>query len=64
LEAQQVNLMILDIQGKIQFQQNYAFKSGKNEVLIDLSTLADGVYFVQLENSKFKHTKRLMKLEN
>ncbi len=64
LEAQQVSLMILDIQGKIQFQHNYAFKSGKNEVLIDLSTLADGVYFVQLENSNFKHTKRLVKLEN
>jgi hypothetical protein len=64
LEAQQVNLFILDLQGKIQFQQNYSFKSGKNEVLLDLSTLADGVYFIQLENSNFKHTKRLVKLEN
>jgi hypothetical protein len=64
LEEQQVNLLILDLQGKIQFQQNYSFKSGKNEVLLDLSALADGVYFIQLENSNFKHTKRLVKLEN
>jgi hypothetical protein len=64
LEEQQVNLLILDLQGKIQFQQNYAFKSGKNEVLLDLSALADGVYFLQLENSNFKHTKRLVKMGN
>jgi hypothetical protein len=64
LEEQQVNLLMLDLQGKIQFQQNYSFKSGKNEALLDLSALADGVYFIQLENSNFKHTKRLVKLEN
>jgi hypothetical protein len=63
-EGQQVNLFILDLQGKILFQQNYTFKSGKNEVLLDLSSLADGVYFIQLENSNFKHTRRLVKLEN
>jgi hypothetical protein len=64
LEEQKADLLILDLQGKKQFQQNYAFKSGKNEVLLDLSSLADGVYFIQLENSNFKHTKRLVKLEN
>ena len=63
LKEQKVELLILDLQGKIQFQQNYAFKSGKNEVLLDLSSYAGGVYFIQLENSNFKHTKRLVKMK-
>ena len=62
LEAQQVNLFIINLQGKIQFSQSYTFNAGKNEVLLDLSKLADGVYYIQLENLNFKHTKRLVKM--
>jgi hypothetical protein len=62
LEAQQVNLFILDLQGKIQFSQTYTFNAGKNEALLNLSALADGVYFIQVENSKFKLAKRLVKM--
>jgi hypothetical protein len=62
LEAQQVNLFILDLQGKIQFSQTYTFNAGKNEALLNLGALADGVYFIQVENSKFKLAKRLVKM--
>jgi hypothetical protein len=64
LEAQQVDLFIIDLQGKIQFSQSYTFNAGKNETLLDLTALADGVYFLQLENSNFKLTKRLIKMGN
>jgi hypothetical protein len=64
LEGQQVNLIILDLQGKIQFSETYSFNAGKNEMQLNLSTLADGVYFLQLENSNFKYTKRLVKMGN
>ncbi len=63
LEAQQVNLFIIDLQGKVQFQQAYKFNSGKNEVPLNLSKLSDGVYFLRLENSNFKLTKQLIKME-
>ncbi|HPH81068.1 MAG TPA: T9SS type A sorting domain-containing protein [Flavobacteriales bacterium] len=63
-EKQTAHIRVLDLQGKIQFQQTYSFNVGKNEVPLNFSNLADGVYFLQLENSNFKHTKRLVKLEN
>ena len=62
LEAHQVNLFIIDLQGKIQYSQSYIFNAGKNEVLLDLSALADGVYFIRLENSNFTLNKRLVKM--
>jgi hypothetical protein len=63
MEAQRVNLFIIDLQGKVQFQQDFTFNSGKNEVPLNLSKLSDGVYFLRLENSNFKLTKRLVKME-
>jgi hypothetical protein len=61
-ERQTLDLRVLDLQGKIQFQQTYTINSGKNEVLLDLSALADGVYFIQLENAKLRQTNRWVKL--
>ena len=61
-ETQTAHIRVLDLQGKIQFQQTNSFNVGKNEVPLNLSNLADGVYFLQLENSNFKHTKRFVKM--
>jgi hypothetical protein len=61
-EPQTAELRIIDLQGKIQFQKTYTFNVGKNDLLLNLNNLADGVYFLQLENSNFKFSKRFVKM--
>ena len=62
-QSQTATLRVIDLQGKVQFQQNYTFNAGKNEILLNLSNLADGVYFLQVENSNFKQIQRFVKME-
>jgi hypothetical protein len=61
-EPQTAELRIIDLQGKVQFQKTYTFNVGKNDLLLNLNNLADGVYFLQLENSNFKSSKRFVKM--
>jgi hypothetical protein len=62
-QTQTAALRVIDLQGKVQFQQTYTFNAGKNEVLLNLSNLADGVYFLHVENSNFKQIQRFVKME-
>jgi len=61
-ERQTLHLRVIDLQGKIQFQHTYTINSGKNEVLLLLEHLADGVYLIQLENAQLIQTNRWVKL--
>jgi hypothetical protein len=61
-KAQEVKVVIIDVQGKILIEKSYAFKAGKNETFIDISQLSNGVYFIQLENTTMLQTKRLVKM--
>jgi hypothetical protein len=63
-ESQEVKILILDLQGKLQFQKEYTFNVGKNKTLLDLNELSDGIYFIQLDNSEIKETIRFAKMSN
>ncbi|MEM8528773.1 MAG: LamG-like jellyroll fold domain-containing protein [Bacteroidota bacterium] len=49
LEATSASLSILDINGKIVFEQNYQLDEGTNQLPLDLKKLSNGLYHCQIK---------------
>lgn len=53
-------LLITDIQGKTLLQVRKKGRQGKNNTSIDVSSLAPGVYFIQVKGNHYKKTDKLI----
>ena len=51
---------VMNAMGQIVVDENHNFASGKNVLPVDISTIAKGVYFVQLKTSSTIITKRIV----
>ncbi|MFN0031799.1 MAG: T9SS type A sorting domain-containing protein [Flavobacteriales bacterium] len=58
--AQNVTMEITDLTGKKVFQQELNGKQGENSVMIDTSTMQEGVYFYALKCADKTYTKRMI----
>jgi hypothetical protein len=55
-----VDLFILDSRGTKVYQQNNIRVDGLNQLTLDLSTLGEGIYFLNIQSEKVKLVKKLM----
>ncbi|MFN8395759.1 MAG: T9SS type A sorting domain-containing protein [Bacteroidia bacterium] len=58
--AQDVRVSLVSLMGQVMFQNDYSSVSGSFRQTLDLSTLARGVYFLQVEGASGKYVSRLV----
>jgi hypothetical protein len=56
-----VNITIINLDGKIIFNETEKIEPGKNIFSFDLRNLDDGMYFVKIETNEFIQTKKIIK---
>lgn len=54
-----VQVSIFDVAGKATVQQQRTISKGDNRMTLDVSNLANGIYFVQVRNGEQMHTRKL-----
>jgi hypothetical protein len=54
-----VQVAIFDVAGKAAVQQQRTISKGDNRMTLDVSNLANGIYFVQVRNGEHMHTRKL-----
>ena len=57
---QPVQVNVMDAAGRVAVQQNRSLSKGDNVMQLDLSRLANGIYFVQVRNGEQATTRRLV----
>lgn len=62
LNEEQIKIIVMDLQGKELIQKAQICKAGRSEIQLDLSELANGTYYIQIENAAKKQTKRVVKM--
>lgn len=60
-EAQNTQLSILDVTGRIALQQNVVCTSGNNTFILDIETLPNGYYLLVIDNGNASSTMRVVK---
>lgn len=60
-KSQQVQLRIIDNVGSVVKQQQFTFTAGNNSLSINLSSLAKGLYYVELKGESLNERKRFVK---
>ncbi|MBL7825780.1 MAG: T9SS type A sorting domain-containing protein [Saprospiraceae bacterium] len=55
-----VTVSIIDPSGKVALQQNSTLVKGENQLVFDLNSLPNGVYFVQVRNGEIAKTRKLV----
>jgi hypothetical protein len=60
-EAQNTQLSILDVTGRIALQQNVVCTSGNNTFILDMETLPNGYYLLVIDNGYASSTMRVVK---
>jgi hypothetical protein len=55
-----VQVSIFDLAGKASVQEHRTLSKGDNRMTLDVSKLANGVYFVQVRNGEASHTRKLV----
>ncbi|HEC79158.1 MAG TPA: T9SS type A sorting domain-containing protein [candidate division WOR-3 bacterium] len=58
--ATPVNLKIYDVLGRLVDEHNYGVLHNSGEFTVGLNTLAQGIYFVQLETGDYKKTEKVV----
>jgi len=49
-------ISIVDMQGKIMFENTYSLNSGNNEISLNIQPLNNGVYYILLSSDKINES--------
>ena len=55
-----VQVSIMDAAGRITVQENHFMGKGNNQAKLNLNSLANGIYFVQVRNGETVNTRKLV----
>jgi len=56
----QVNLRLININGKLIFKEQKVVTLNNNDVVINVESLSKGVYFVFADGANFRYSKKLL----
>lgn len=55
---------ITDIRGRIVYQQNHEMEPGTNKIILQVSDIPIGTYFIHVDNNEYSAHKKFIKVEN
>ncbi len=61
LSSQNVNIQLIDMQGRVNYQKEYSISSNQEELLIDLQNFNNGIYMINVVSESGKKVIRVIK---
>ena len=63
LKSQNVQIEIINVEGKVMWSKSYGVLAGSNRCTIDVNTLAQGMYYLRLRSEEGLQIKRFIRME-